>query len=442
MAYDDDPSKVSGVPYTLTQNPAPSPASGQEFLSDKQELVSAIMNAFRSVLPSNYVAATTGPWYSVQFEAMAEQLAEIQLELGEVFKDSEWDFTRSEFLWQLLGTFVFPAASDLNSDIPQMDGDLAYRTFLKKMVLCLLEGATLSSMAAGLEALDSDVSAIIMERYLESPPRDEDGAYTIIDQFIVDIFMEGTGSTFPADPIQLEKNARLVLGALKPAHVFYTYSYLFRDAFGTIASDTGGLSLDLSQYHYADLRKWCLGAKEISGTGSTLSNRSLFSDPDVSFESVSSGGKLSVLSGANKGTYVVESTRALLFGVDVTPRSYTTSTGGTGQLTAFNSDSVLDPSQDWGQFPTGTTIAISAGPNQGTYRLDTVLGSEGGPVGLVSPTASSNRTKVRVSPSIIKIRKFMLSTLSGQSYEVVVDRLGVQVPRTIVNEDVSLQFVL
>jgi hypothetical protein len=105
-------------------------------------------------------------------------------------------------------------------------------------------------------------------------------------------------------------------------------------------------------------------------------------------------------------------------------------------------DSLEDTAQDWGGVSLGTTLTISAGPNLGTYRLETVLGLEGGPVGSLPTAVSAQRTKVRISASTLRIKKFMISTLSNQSYEVVVDRLGVQVPRTVLNEDVSLQFVL
>ena len=268
MAHDDDTPETGegAAPFALAQNPAPNPISGQAYVTDKSELVQQIMTTFRSVLPSNYVAQTNGPWYSLQFQAMAEQLADIQISTTEVYKDSLFDFTRTDFLWQVLGSLVFPDSSN-KSGIPTIDGDTAYREFLHKMVLLLLGGATKASMEGGLEALDPNVVATITERYLETPPRDENGAFTIDDQFFVDIFIDG----FPVDPFVLQKNADLVLSALKPAHVLYGYSNLFKDAFDKIADDTGGLSLDLESYYYDDLRKWCLGAQQVTGTGDTLS---------------------------------------------------------------------------------------------------------------------------------------------------------------------------
>lgn len=445
MAHDDDAKKVSDLPYSLTQNPAPNPpTTGQDFLDERQQLVNDIMASFRSILPSNYVAATNGPWYSLQFQAMAEQLADIQINSTEILKDSSWDFTRTDFLWQMLGTYVFPGATD-KSGIPQISGDLDYRKFLHEMVQLLLMGATKTAIEGGLEALDPDIIATVIERYLETPPRDPNGAYTIDDQFTIDILVEGPdGADFPADPFITQQNAAIVIEALKPAHVLYTYSYLFRDAFGTIASDvnteTGEatLTLDLDTYYYDDTRKYCLGAKQITGTGETLSGRTLFSDPDLSFRSVRLGALLRITSGVNAGTYRVVGKQALVSGANPTPATYTTSSAASGTLTAISDDVVEDTSQDWGSMSLDTTLTITSGVNAGTYRLEMVLGLNGGPIG----DSGVSGTQVRLAPTILKVERRMVQVATGQTYEVDVDRLGVQVPRTVVGEDVSIQFYL
>lgn len=444
MAHDDDAKKVSDLPYSLTQNPAPNPpTTGQDFLDERSQLVNDIMASFRRILPSNYIAATNGPWYSLQFQAMAEQLANIQINSTEILKDSSWDFTRTDFLWQMLGTYVFPGATD-KSGIPRINGDLDYREFLHRMVTLLLMGATKSAIEGGLEALDPDIIATVIERYLETPPRGPNGAYTIDDQFLIDILIEGPGGAeFPADPFLTQQNAAIVIEALKPAHVLYTYGYLFQDAFGTIAEDTGpsgelAFVLDLDTYYYDDTRKYCMGAKEITGDGDTLAGRVLFSDPDVSFASVRAGAVLRITSGTNVGRYRVLSTQALVSGVDATARAYTTSSGGSGTLTAISADTVEDTSQDWGTMPLDTTLTITAGPNTGTYRLDTVLGPAGGSVG----QSGISGTQVRLSPTILKVERRMIQPETGQTYEVDVDRLGVRVPKPVAGEDVTMQFWL
>lgn len=421
------------VPFTEAQNPAPSPVTGQAYQTNKQALVNLLMQSFRAVLPSNYVSQVNGPWYTLQFQAMMEQLVDAQLTANEVLKDSSWDFTRPEFLWQALGTLVFPTG-----DAPQIDGDLRYREFLRGMVRLLLQGATAKSMKEGIELLDPDLVVQVVENYLATPPRDPVGGNTLLDQFGVEVFVSTVGGGFPADPFTLEQNARKVLAALKPAHVLYTYSYLFTDAFEKVADDEEGLSFALDTYYYDDARKYCEGAKEVSGTGMVVPLRTLLTDPSLSFYSVRPGAVLRVPSGVNAGVYTVTALVALLGGTDTTPRAYTTTpTGLTGTLTASGPDTLTDPVQDWGLAVENEQVTITGGANAGTYRLDTVLGSTGGAVG----SSGVSGTSVRVSPSTLKVdRRF--PTSGSTPYTVEVDRLGVRSPQTVAGEDASVQFYL
>lgn len=421
------------VPFTAGQNPAPSPVTGQAHQTNKQALVNLLMQSFRAVLPSNYVSQVNGPWYTLQFQAMLEQLVDAQLTANEVLKDSSWDFTRPEFLWQALGTLVFPTG-----DAPQIDGDVRYREFLRGMVRLLLQGATVKSMQEGVGLLDPDLVVQVVENYLATPPRDLVGGKTLLDQFGVEVFVSTTGGGFPSDPFTLEENARKVLAALKPAHVLYTYSYLFTDAFDPVADDEGGLSLAMESYYYDDARKYCEGAKEVTGTGTVLASRTLLTDPSLSLYSVRPGAVLRVPSGANAGVYTVTALVALLGGVDTTPRAYTTSpTGLTGTLTVTGTDTLADLAQNWGLAVEGEQVTITGGTNAGTYRLDTVLGSTGGPVG----SSGVSGTSVRVSPSTVKVdRRF--AAAGTTSYTVEVDRLGVRSPQFVTGEDASVQFYL
>jgi hypothetical protein len=345
----------------------------------------------------------------------------------------------------MLGQYVFPGATD-KTGIPQIDGDLAYREFLHKMVLLLLQGATKPVIEGGLEALDPTFIATVVERYLDTPPRNPQGEYTILDQFTIDVFIETVSGGFPEDPFVTATNTALVIEALKPAHVLFAFGYLFKDAFGTIAQDNDGpgignafVTLDLDSYYYDDTRKWCMGAKEIIGTaGETLANRTCFSDPSFSFASIRAGAILRVVSGVNAGSYTVVGTLVLASGANATPATYTISTGGGGTLIAVSDDSVQDTSRDWGLEPIDTTITILDGVNAGTYRLDTVLGPTGSPIGTVGVSGDT----VRLSPSILKIDRRMPEVAAGQGYEVGVDRLGVRVPQVVGAEDVAIQFYL
>lgn len=430
MATDPTNDPLSGL--ALAQNPAPFPESGQDYVTKVRQQTDAILAQFLKVLPSNYVSRVTGPFYTLQFQAAAEQLAAFQVTAQEVFKDSGYSYTRPEFLWEVLGSLVFPGATS-QSGIPTVDGDTAYREFLKKMVLLLLRGATPDVMEEGAGLLtEADVS--LLERFLEA--REPGAEFNIDDQFFFDLVVEqAEGTSFPEEPFVLQKNVQLILQALKPAHVLYGYTHLFREAFGPLFSDT--YSWELSSYYYDDFRKFWSGAKAITGTaGVTLSGRTLFSDPTRSFESVQTGGLLLVTSGVNAGTYRIREVVTFPVTTDNTPRAYTTSPTGLAGTATVSLGVVTDAAQDFGAAVEGEVLTFASGPNAGSYRLDTLLGSNGGPVG----TATGPATQVRVSPSMLRLETRMPAAATGQAYSVDVDRLGVRVPKVILGEDASEQF--
>jgi len=468
--------KTSLLPYNTEQNPSPLEETGQEFERNRQSLVNDIMRVFMAVLPSNYVSTVNGPWYTLQFQAIAEQLAAIQLAAQEIEKDSDFDFTRPDFLWTVLGTLVFPNASS-RGGVPTIDGDTHYRAFLHQMVLLLLQGSKASVMEAGVELLtDGDVTLI--EKFLHSVQRDPTGAWTIDNQFEVEINVEVAGGTeFPEDPVTFLENLHIVLEALKPAHVIYETRFLFRDVFGSgtsgsvgdgdgeegsevvgpdmpitddfgktfddstgfgTAPDESGVFWTLDSYYYDDLRKNCHGAQTIVSTGGeTLTDRFLFTDVTVSFENIRERAVLDITAGVNTGRYNVVEVRYFIYGDDSTARAYTTSpTGLTGTATVEGSV-ITDTSQDFAAAVEGEVLTFTEGLNAGSYRLDTLLGPGGGPLGQAPPGPA---TQVRVSPCILRLDRRMPSVATGQSYAVTVDRLGVQVPKVITGEDVSEQF--
>jgi len=98
----------------------------------------------------------------------------------------------------------------------------------------------------------------------------------------------------------------------------------------------------------------------------------------------------------------------------------------------------VDADQDWGLAVDGEILTIVGGPNAGPYRLETIIGEGGGPIGLADGPGAS----VRVSPSILKVGHRMPVLAISQSYTVDVDRLGLQIPHPIASEDCSEQFYL
>lgn len=447
-------------PTHLSQNPAPVETDSQDRKDKVREQASKIMQVFLQLLPSNYVSEVTGPFYTIQFQAAAESLAEIQIAAQESFSDASIDYTRSEFLYQILGSLVFPDAS--TDGYPDLEGDVSFRSFLKRMVELLLGGATKSSVESGLKELSNavftviergivarDSKARVFNKSLGKWEEVPGSAWGLDDQFTfeIDAFND---NQFPVEPFTLQENVRIVLRALKPAHTIYVYRNLFKETFGTLFSDT--YSMDLYSYYYEDFRRFCWGAERMTGTeGVTLSGRMLFSDPTRDFSSIKPGAVLTILSGANAvdsdltdegyfGRHRVSEVQYFAFGDDPTPRPYTTAPTGLTGLATVSGDVITDSSQDWSLAVEGEQITFSSGPNSGaSYRLKW-LGGEGGPVG--DPFGTDSPTEVRIAPSILKLDNRMQNEASGQSYEVTVDRLGRQRPHTVTGEDASAFFIL
>ena len=458
----DKPANKTLLPSLLGQNPAPVAKPSQDRIDAERSQVDRIMEVFLQLLPSNYVSQVPGPFYTMQFQAAAERIAAYQINAQESYADSVYDYTRSEFLYQILGALVFPDAQ--TDGWPDIEGDISYREFLKRMVVLLLQGATKKTVTEGVELLTSATVEVI-EKVIEDRKLKGNSAWGFDDQFTFEINIENertitVGETtitlpdFPEDPITLVNNVRIILRALKPAHTLYDFRFLFREAFGTLFTDT--YSFDWHNYYYEDFRRFCLGAKRIAGDeGETLTDRTLFSDPTRDFTSVSVGALLTILTGPNSihvggiegtpastdeqyvGRYRVTEVLAFPVGTDPTPRDYTTSpTGLTGTATVTG-DVVEDALQDWSLAAEGEILTFASGPNAGRYRLKMVLGNDGGPVGF----APGPGTRVRVAPSILRLRRRMAQAATGQSYEVVVDRLGRQTPREVVGEDATLFFI-
>ena len=463
MAKDKTP-KEPYLPNAIPQNPAPVVLRGQQTATTKQNIVDEILTTFKRVLASNYVAQIPGPYYYLQFQASAETLADIQILLTEASVDSDVDFTRPEFLWQMVGTLVFPDVSD--NQFPIIDGDLTFRCFLKRMIELLLQGGTLETQEEGLELL-TEAQITVLEKVAFQ--YDPNSAWGFNDQHTFEINVEDKttwtgpdgeliegefGTGFPLNPFILQFNNGLILRALRPAKTLYDYRHLFKEHFGVLFADTP--FFDLEPWYYEDFRKFCIGMKEIlSSEGETVASADLvlFTDVTVDFRSVCPGAMLEILDGPNTsptnggndpyrlGVHRVTSVLQMPFGAEDVTRPYTTSpTGLSGDVTIAADGELDDPNQDFSNAVEGEVLTITTGPNSGSYRLDVLLGANGGPIAQVP--AGSGVTGVQVAPCILQLNSRMIQPATGQSYRVSVERLGIRVPYTVLGEDASAQFYL
>lgn len=184
------------------QNPVV--GEGQTYLDRVSALSGQIVNVFLNSLPSNYVSEIEGPNYVAHFRAVAEELARIQLTLTDAYEDTDFDFTRSEVLFQFLGSLVFPDGETTGIPDPTslviggvQGGDTAYRSFLKRMVTLLLKGSKASTVLEGIRALtDAEINLLERARHIGQPGV---GWVSEKDQFTVDIEVSKHRRTSPTE---------------------------------------------------------------------------------------------------------------------------------------------------------------------------------------------------------------------------------------------------
>ena len=427
---------MADFPNKLEQNPSPLGGHGQQWHDAVERQADAIMGLFQQMLPSNYVSRVPGPHYWLQFRAAAVELAKIQIEAQEVYKDSDYQTTRPEFLFQMIGQLVHPEANVGNA--PVIDGDKSYRAYLSGMVKLLLAGATKASVKAGVELL-TGAEVTVLEKALEA--RDNPGSAwgTTDDQFTFEVSIKGAnGQAWPEeDPFTLKENVALALRALRPAHTLYTYRNLFTEAFSTLFTAT--VSYDMSAYYYEDFRRNWWGAEAITGTSASINAaRTRLTDTSRDFSTVQAPATCTITTGANAGQYRVTATEGLPFTTDATANAYTTSPTGLIGTATVAEGIIVDVLQNWAQAAVGELLTFTTGNNLGTYRLGICTGNNGGPVG----TASGPSTGVTVLPTTLVIRPQPPSAIAAQAYRVDVDRLGVTTPQTVVGEDASNFFTL
>jgi hypothetical protein len=475
------------------QNPAPLEPTSDQALRRREEIADRIMERFKTMIPSNYVAKVGGPFYLELFHAFALQLADFQMTAELVTDDAAWSLTRPDLIYQIFGWAVFPGVGRMGRFSPAVDGDISLRDFLRRMVLLLLEGARTDTVETGAGLL-SELGVDIVEKaaHLSKPT----SGWTMDNQYEFEVNMvalkatqedggghwhrirvdgQGQGKThgtysydghtdphdhevedwtvqdhtdaqggthghgayqgFPEEPFVLKQNIDLILAALKPAHTVYAYRHLFSEVFEGVFE--GEALFDIEPYYYLDLRRNWRGARSIKGYGDTVTDRAVLVDSSRDFSEIPYAAPIVLVDGPNAGEYTVRGVEGLVSEDDPVARLYTTAPSGlSGEAVVVGGD-VMDPATDLSAVSGNEVITFQSGPNQGSYRVAAVLGSAGGPPGLAPGPAS----RIRVAKSRLRLMPRMAHLAEGQEYELEMDRLGMSEPTTA-QEDVSNQFLL
>jgi hypothetical protein len=240
------------VNYTIQQR-------GREYNFRLAQRSQAVFTTLLNLLPSNWISTVQGPSYTNEIKAVAVELARLELALEDVDFDSNFENTRSDFLYSLIGYLVF-----LNGRLPTTTfDDVEFKQFLLSVIRIYFQGSVPSSMRDGVALFVSE-GVTVTENFLLV--RAGASGLDISDQFGFQIDIEAIGGGFPPDVFTLDSNIRLILDIIRPAHTLFRIRYLFRDTYKP-NEDKGGKILDshrwrLSNYYYEDFRIFPQGLKD------------------------------------------------------------------------------------------------------------------------------------------------------------------------------------
>lgn len=255
----------------------------------------AILNALVNLLASNYEASVVGPNYTIYLKAMATELARITIILEQLGTDISPEEVRSEFLWETVGYLIF-----LNQQVPDLEfDDESFREFLNKIIEIYFMGSTPEAIRKGVELFTSE-EFVVRENFKISDDISEQFGFSL------DFDLQ---AQFPSNPFELDKNIRLLLEIIRPAHTLYRFRYIFGDDVDVVDRVTDDSSWVLSNYYYDDVRFYCEGmAGFASETGRIeMGSTSVLHDDeqDKPLSSVQEGATLLIPEGPNTGRYTV-----------------------------------------------------------------------------------------------------------------------------------------
>jgi len=230
--------------------------SGKEYNLRLIQRGQTIFNTLLSLLPSNYVSDVQGPQYTQVMKAVAVELARLELALEDVDRDRNFDSTRGEFLWSIIGYLVL-----VNNKLPNLDfSDQDFRSFFTNLIRIYFQGSVPSSMQDVMSLFFSG-KVTITEAFVLL--RQQASGVDISDEFV--FTLDIPGSSLPANLFEADTAVRHLLDLVRPAHTLFRMRFVFTDQY--IPSDVSGKILDelrwkLDIYYYDDIRSFWGGVRD------------------------------------------------------------------------------------------------------------------------------------------------------------------------------------
>jgi hypothetical protein len=268
--FERDPARVN---YTVSQ-------TGQEYNLRLLQRAQPIFTTLLNLLASNYISAVQGPNYTNELKAVAVELAKLELALEDVDWDRSVATTRPDFLYSIIGYFLF-----LNGSIPDLNwNDDQFRNVLINLIRIYFQGSIPKSMG-DVAKLFIDGNILVRENFLLI--RAGASGLDISDQFGFDLdVVIPLGGGFPPGVFAADKAIRQILDVVRPAHTLYRLRYIFQDTY--IPNEPLGKILDamrwyMSAYYYDDFRKYCDGIRDRDRLGVKVNQAVVNEDHSADF---------------------------------------------------------------------------------------------------------------------------------------------------------------
>jgi len=247
--------------------------SGEEYLYRLEEEANRHFKVFLTLLSSYWQSTIDGPNYTREIKSMAIELARIRLALDEIRKDAYYASTRADYLYQTLTYLLFPRGTKVAN--PNLD-DIDFRDFLIKLIALYFKGSIPSALQSAVE-LVTNAEVLITENFEEA--KKPGSKFDISDQFgfNIDVLLDSPVDT---DVFLADKNIRILLSIMRPAHTLYNLRFILQDEYlgqsddGTGHSDPDqphkildSFSWALYNYGYEDFRRLVEGVKGVDELG-------------------------------------------------------------------------------------------------------------------------------------------------------------------------------
>jgi hypothetical protein len=249
-------------------------ASGEEYLNRLQSEADRSFRILLSLLSSYFSSTVDGPNYARELKSVALELSRLRLTLEDMQQDVNYITTRTEFLYQVATSMLFPQLEGA-PNLAKTDED--FRQFLINMVSIFFGGSVPTSIRDAVELLTGG-RVIVHEHFLDA--RRPGSGYDMSDEFgfTVDVLLD---SPTQVDTLLADKNIRIVLAVIRPVHTLYRVRYVLQDFYRGNLPQTNNsssesradkvgdaFSAEVSRYGYEDFRRFVEGIEGVDLFGS------------------------------------------------------------------------------------------------------------------------------------------------------------------------------